>query len=187
MEKIIRTISALAPFLAAYPTWVKALFAAWIIIGAVLFVALVFGKQQSSSVTQARTNNSGSVETLLIVRGVRAYNLQFNEGVKVKVVANVNGNKFVYPSGTQAEWLEIGQNMSPQKFVLPPMKNGYDVKFTMTTLYEGKETEMISQWVESIKNLPFAGQYELHAFHPASRTRSGEVSASVMYEIRDSE
>jgi len=67
--------------------------------------------------------------------------------------------------------------------VLPPMKNSYDISFTMITLHNGQETEMISQWVESVKSLPFNGEYELHAYHPASKTRSGNVSASVIYEI----
>jgi hypothetical protein len=185
MEKIIKTISDLAPFLASYPSWLKVLFSIWIFLGAVLFVGFVLAKQQSPSTDKQQSNNINNTiteENKLIIRGVKAYEFQ-NESVKVKVIATVNGIKYVYPSGTKAEWLEIGKNMSAQSFILPPTKNSYDISFTMVTLHEGKEIEMISQWVESIKNLPFNGEYELHAYHPASKTRSGNVSASILYEI----
>ncbi|OQX01614.1 MAG: hypothetical protein BWK80_59590 [Desulfobacteraceae bacterium IS3] len=105
MEKIIKAISDLIPFLALYPSWLKILFSIWIFLGAVLFVGFVFGKQQSPSVNQQQAgNNTNSTlaENKLIIRGVRAYDLQ-NESIKIKVIALVNGIKYVYPSASTYE------------------------------------------------------------------------------------
>ena len=186
MEKVIKTIETLAPFLAAYPLWVKALFSVLCMLGLILFLSLVLAKPpapKSVVATETAAKKPVPGESWLVIKGVRAYELQHAEGLAVRVIADVNGIEFVYPSGTQAKWLEIGPNMSPQKFRLPSSTTGYEVSFKMVTKYQGQETYMISQWKESIKELPFEGEYNLHDYHPASDTRSGTVSATVIYAL----
>ena len=47
IDKFLNGINTLAPFLAAYPIWIKGMFAIWVIFSAVLLVALILGKPSS--------------------------------------------------------------------------------------------------------------------------------------------
>jgi hypothetical protein len=44
MKKILETITAIAPFLAPYPTWVKVLISIWVILSAVVMLSLILAR-----------------------------------------------------------------------------------------------------------------------------------------------
>lgn len=44
IEKLLRAIGALSPFLAAYPTWVRVVFALWVLLSAVLLLSFLLAR-----------------------------------------------------------------------------------------------------------------------------------------------
>lgn len=82
MKKLLEILTMLIPFIETYPLWIKGLVAFWVILSAVLMIALLFGKpklpveapQQSAmiptigqaaapgSVNQSMTNSPGGIQ-----------------------------------------------------------------------------------------------------------------------------
>jgi len=185
IEKIIKALAGLAPFLAPYPLWVKLLFSVWVIITAVLFSISSFHTKSTFANTRIARWNATFQRRLVHHKRRRKLYIRGRRD-ESQSHGHRDGVDYVYPSLTDAEWMEVSPDMSSQRFRLPPASRGYDVKFKMAGWYAGKEFSMISQWVEHVDNLPFSGRYDLHVLHPESRTRSGEISATVMYEIKES-
>lgn len=71
MKNIIETLTAIAPFLQPYPSWVKVLVVAWVMLSAVLLVALILARppqaeKKPAKIETARDtspDNTFSVET----------------------------------------------------------------------------------------------------------------------------
>jgi len=177
MGNFVETIKSLAPFLASYPAWVRVLFSVWAAATLALLLVLILARTPGQDVAEGATQDS----VFLIIRNVTAYALE--EPVLVRVTAKVNGLAFVYPSGTEAQWIEVGPSMSPQKFALPRSRSGYEVSFTMVAKLRTREVKFISQWKEHVTLLPFTSEYEVHGFDPQSNSRSATVDAVIMYQL----
>lgn len=57
MDKFLRLLSGLIPMLAPCPVWVKLLFSAWVILGAVVFLAVLLVRNPSAEI---RTDSTGN-------------------------------------------------------------------------------------------------------------------------------
>ena len=104
----------------------------------------------------------------------------------IKVYAFVNGIEFFYPSVAGVEWVEVGPQMSGHSFDLPEAEN-YDIRFEIkkrsTDSDNARLAHLVSQKVVRISGPAISERYQLHGFDPASRTRSGSVSAEVVFSI----
>jgi len=186
MDKILQISSTLLPFLAHYPVWVTVLLAVWIVLTVALVAALVLGKTGAGAAKKGKQPQAApkrSTGTFLVLREVQADPKQFAGPAKVRIQAKVNNQKFDYPAGAKAGWLELGAKMAPVKFALQPMGNSYEVGFTITLLYGEGQTQMVNQGVQEVNRLPFSGEYPVQAFHAEAKTRSGKVAANIGYEI----
>lgn len=188
MEKVTRAIEALSPFLASYPTWVRAVFAAWVAATAILMLSLLLARRTNVAPSRTFTPDDSAATAgpppayiWLHIKGVTVYDV--DEDVAVRVTGTINGNIFVYPSGTEAEWIRVGPNMSPQKFKVPYSKNGYSVRYSMLARAKDRTLKFISQWTEPVTTLPFVKPYHLHAFDPESKTRDSKVGATIEYAL----
>ena len=178
MERVIKLINAVAPFLAVYPVWVRGVFCLWIFVSAILLTSLVLAKRTS---TPENTANMESPESspYLVIGPIEKYGDL--PGERYRVIATVNGTEFTYPSGTSAKWLEIGPQMSRQRFKVPRSSNGYDISFRMIAAGD-PEIEFVSQWTEHVDSIPFRGSYSLHELGQGE-TRGPGVGAAIEYVI----
>lgn len=130
----------------------------------------------------AELRKPDTAQAWLVIKGINADSLTEKE-LKVRVTAKVNGVEYVYPSLEGVKWMQVGPEMSPQRFKLSPTAGAYEVSFVMEGIYKNAPFKMLSQWVEQVSKLPFSGKYNLHTFDIRSATRSATVSASIEYEI----
>jgi hypothetical protein len=113
-------------------------------------------------------------------------------GAQVRVVADINGTEYIYPSLEGVEWVEVGPSMSSQVFKLPPVPDQYIVRFgaDVRVPASGSEPEILGK-LTSVKedivnitsNLPYQGHYVLHTFDPVHSTRSANAEAQLIYRI----
>lgn len=134
---MLELIEKLIPFLSQYPKGIKLLFSAWVLLSAVLVLSLIFVPRNPS-----HGSNGQPKDTWLVIKRVRLY-LGDEDDWRVQVIATVNGNKYTYPSSTTAKWVKLGPNMSPQRFSLPPSRNGYQVRFELEGMYRNKPIKML--------------------------------------------
>lgn len=187
IEKITKAISALIPFLAAYPSWVRVLFSVWVLLSAVLLLALVLarlpGAPAASADAPPPADRQPSDEPLwLSIDGVGLFGEL--EGGKVKVTAKVNGLEYHYPSLEGIEWLEVGPTMSAQQFRLPRAREGYDIRFTMVVKKDDETVRMVSQSTDHFSTTPFRGRYRLHRVGEEN-TRMPSVGAEIEYSAKE--
>lgn len=194
VEKLTKLVDTLAPFLAAYPSWVRVTFSLWVLLSAALLLGLLLARKPSPQPEgpkptpvelKQRMDPSGSGETWLVITGVKIYGVASSGDPRVCVTATVNGVRFTYPSGTEAQWVRLGPDMSPQRFLLPPTKEGYNIKFSMEGIYHEQPFKMISQSEKFVRveNIPFEGSYSLHSFELDTGSRSGSTDGSVLYVV----
>ena len=193
MERLINWISALAPFLQPYPWFVKLLFVAWVGLSATLLVALILARPADTPATstQQGTNlNAANKELWMVIDGLQFYAAR--DGAQVRVVANVNGTEFIYPSRGGVEWLEVGPSMSAQVFPLPPARDRYVIRFEADVRVpaangrpeiKGKLTSVKEDIVNVTDGIPFSGRYILHTFDPVHKSRSANANAQLLYRI----
>ena len=113
-------------------------------------------------------------------------------GAQVRVMANVNGTEFIYPSRAGVEWLEIGPAMSAQVFRLPQTRERYIIRFEASVRVpaapgEPETAGTLKSVKEDIVNIaediPFSGRYTLHTFDPVHMARSASAEAELLYRI----
>jgi hypothetical protein len=200
IEKLTRLVDTLVPFLAAYPSWVRVTFSLWVLLSAVLLLGLLLARQPDArrDVPESTGNARNSMESKpmqedastsrdawLIITGVRIFGLDSSGEPRVRVTATVNGVRYTYPSGTEAKWVRLGPDMSNQRFLLPPTKEGYNIRFSMEGVYQEQPFKMISQSEKfvKVKSIPFEGSYSLHSFDLNTGSRSGSADGSVLYVV----
>lgn len=128
---------------------------------------------------------SGSSSTTLNgyqlqIKGVELF--PASDSASVKVNAFVNGTQFTYPSIGGVEWLQVAPSMAGQTFRLPNTGH-YEIRFEMLKKEQGKIAKLLSQETISFTKGSTEDRYGLHGFDPASSTRSGRVSAEIIYSI----
>jgi len=197
MDNLLKWLLAAAPFLAPYPPWVKSVFALWVGLGSVLVVALILARPATTASPSAdqppptKPPISKQNELWMVTDGLEFF--AANEGAQVRVVANVNGTEFTYPSKAGVEWLEVGPSMSPQVFHLPPAADRYIVRFDATVRVPGRaqgkpwitgQLKSVNEHVVNVStDIPFSGRYVLHTFDPVHRARSASAEAQLLYRI----
>src|SRR5262245_21561339 len=105
----MKWIFDLLPFLASYPTWVKALLSGWILLTAVCVVALIVGYQPVPAPAAAQ-------EAWLRIQRVEIEDAHWD---RVRVTAKINNREFEYPSVGNVQWMIIGPDMSQGLFKIP--------------------------------------------------------------------
>src|SRR5688500_16138051 len=104
--------------MAPYPTWVKSMFALWVGLSAMLAVALILARPAADvkgTIRPALPDNVNATklkDLWLVIDGIEFFAAK--DRAQVRVVANVNGTEFTYPSKGGIEWLEVGPAMSAQ-------------------------------------------------------------------------
>ena len=163
MDKLIKGISSVAPFLAPYPPWVKGAFALWILATAFLLIGLVLGRPSSSDTpstlltssdtagtsepakpssdtdTQSVAGRAQQEELWLTIDRVEFFAAK--PGVQIRLTADVNGTQFTYPSRAGVQWLEVGPTMAGQVFRLPPTDRRYVVRFEALVRIPATDTQ----------------------------------------------
>jgi hypothetical protein len=163
MDKLIKAISSVAPFLAPYPPWVKGAFALWILATAFLLIGLVLGRPSSSDTANGLRTSSDTTGTSepagpssdansqpaaqrvqqevlwLIIDRVEFFAAK--PGVQIRLTADVNGTQFIYPSRAGIQWLEVGPSMAAQAFRLPPTDRRYAVRFEALVRIPATDTQ----------------------------------------------
>jgi hypothetical protein len=162
-------------------------FSAWVILTATFIIGLALGKPSAPETgnMNGSTPNPPGRETedqriWLVVEGVDAYEI---ENAVVKVVANVNGTKYVYPTLEGIEWMEVGPSMAPQKFLLPKA-NKYEISFSMKVRQGNRVRDFVSVEKISVKATDaksFSSQYDLHS--KDGGVRAASVSAAVRFKL----
>jgi hypothetical protein len=113
-------------------------------------------------------------------------------GAQVRVVANVNGTEFIYPSVGGVEWLEVGPSMSSQVFHLLPAQERYIVRFEAAIRVPAEAgrpgiTGRLTSVKEAIVNVdsgfPFVDKYILHTFDPVHMSRGASAQAVLNYRL----
>lgn len=132
-----------------------------------------------------KLDSTGKPAALLVVREIDAEAWQFEGPVKAQIQVRVNRREITYPRGGEENWWELGQEIPPLRIAYPLNEDGYEVTFALTIINGDVVTELASQWVETVKRLPFSGQYQVKAFHPGSKTSTGRVTALITYEIAE--
>jgi len=138
-----------------------------------------------------RTNsNNTPMDVWMIIEGLEFFSAR--DGAQVRVLANVNGTEFIYPSLAGVEWLQVGPSMSAQIFRLPPANDRYIIRFEASVQVparhgqpatEGKLTSVKQDVVSITTGIPFTGRYVLHTFDPIHRARSADANAELRYRI----
>lgn len=187
IEKLTKGISALIPFLAAYPPWVKVLFSAWVLLSAALLLALLLARGTMANTATDNDSSAAAPESVskplwFSIDGVDLFGGL--EGGKVKVVANINGLEYRYPSLEGVEWMEVSPTMSSQQFRLPRAEDGYSVRFTMTLKKNGEVVRLVSQRTDHFDTPPFNGRYSVYRVGEEN-TRSASVEAQIEYTARE--
>ena len=126
----------------------------------------------------------------LVIEGMGFYAAR--PGAQVRVMANVNGTEYEYPSVGGIKWLEVGPGMSAQKYRLPPTDNHYVIRFEADVRVPGtdgepdtmgKLTSVAEDIVAVPGDIPFSGQYVLHTLDPVHMARSAGANAVISYRI----
>ncbi len=199
METIKATLgafTAVAPFLAQYPSWVKALFAIWLATTAVLVAALALAPRAAPAVPDLAAQTGPSVapkaelasadvtsRPWLVISAVELFG-PF-EGARIRVDADVNGTQYSYPSLVGAKWAEVGPAMSPQQFALPASTTECRVRFKAVVRQGAKETQLISQRTVVVhvpEDLPHKDTYSLYRLGDEG-SRAANVSAEVTFSV----
>src|SRR6266446_4628145 len=58
IDKVIKTVTDMAPFLSVYPQWVKLLFSGWVLLSASLFLSLIFMRPPATEEKKDSKNSS---------------------------------------------------------------------------------------------------------------------------------
>lgn len=180
------------PFLAPYPTWAKGLFSFWLLLTALCLATLVFARRPetvaASTTALADVGDVDGAPLRLVVKRVELFDADWADA-GIRVTADVNGNRFVYPSLAGVRWLMVGPDMSSQTFKLPP-SDQLNLRFTMEALHSedagrGKEpTRFVSQQTVEVdrKKLPFDGSYRVYQLG-SEQFRSGAISAIIHFAV----
>jgi len=186
------SIEEVVRFAGSYPAWARVTVCLCLAIAA---LTLFLAPRTTSAGPEPKKDADGH---WLVVEGVEVYGAELGWKKVVKVTAEVNGVSYVYPTLPGVEWLEPGPDMSPQRFKLPEVRNGYDVRFSMVARDAGDLTERPQKnknpeglaydfaSVDSVhvSSFPFSGQYTLHAVK--WQARSAAPGASVKFRITSS-
>ena len=163
-------------FISTYPTWAK-----WLVFGNVICIAatLVFAPRIGSGTDQPKLSDRYEL------RIDRVELFPPSSTAVVQVSAIVNGTEFKYPSIGDVQWLKVAPTMAGQTFRLPSADR-FEIRFEMVKREDGanEEAKLLSVETVSFVSGTTEGRYALHGFDPASRTRSGEISAEIIYSIR---
>jgi hypothetical protein len=152
----------------------------------VLLVALVLAKPAADPSPVP----SGQKDAWMVIEGMEFFAVK--EGAQVRVVANVNGTEFSYPSKAGVEWLEIGPSMSAQVFRFPPTPDRYVIRFYVDVrVPQGRGSSWINGQLRSVnenivavpRDIPYSGRYVLHTFDPVHRARRAQAEAELKYRI----
>jgi hypothetical protein len=169
------TIESIIKFLSSYPAWAKLL-----VMGNVVcaIATLIFATRSS----EAGDMEQPSGANVLKIKRVELF--PDSDLAEVQVSAFVNGTEFRYPSLAGVEWLKVASSMAGQSFKLPNAEQ-YELRFEMRKREKpgGPIASLVSQETVALKKAPFASSYALHGFDPASRTRSGTVSAQIVFSF----
>ena len=171
----METIKGIIEFLSSYSAWAKLL-----VVGNVACVVatLIFAPRSS----QGRNKEQFSGANILRVKHVELF--PPSDSAEVQVAVFVNGTEFRYPSLAGVEWLQVAPSMAGQSFKLPKAEQ-YEVRFEMRKREKagGPAASLVSQETVTLKKAPYEGSYALHGFDPASKTRSGTVSAQIAFSF----
>lgn len=168
-------LESIIKFISSYPSWAKALlFGNFICIAA----TLVFAPRVVPETHPTMPSNTYKL------RIDRVELFPPSNSAVVQVLAIVNGTQFRYPSIGGVEWMKVAPTMAGQTFRLPSAER-YELRFEMLKKEDGAsdEAKLLSVETISFANGSTEGRYALHGFDPASRTRSGEISAEIIYSI----
>jgi hypothetical protein len=185
MDKIFKLITDLVPFLAPYPAWVKGLLCFWVFVSAALLGSLLLARP-SEAQKDATKEPPQEGQIYLTIKGVRSYNELRELNSLVRVTAYVNGAPYVYPSISDIKWLVVSPDMAPQRFLLPPAKEGYEVRFEAEGMIDGNPFQARSTKVDAIKSNSFGKdqEYNLYPFDGSTGSRGGTISHRVSYVIQ---
>jgi hypothetical protein len=170
--------SKVLPFLEPYPSWVKAIIAAWIMLSAVTAVALLvaYSPSPTSAESKKDAQKGTAAGVWLKIKRIELY----RDRVPVRVTANINGNTFVYPGVGGIKWVETGPDMSPGIFKLPA-SDQYQITFSMES--DGGPSFVSQRTVIVEKNqIPHSATYAVHTITP-SGARAAPISADITYEL----
>lgn len=175
-------LEQLVRFTNSYPLWSRILVC---IAVAVIVFTLILAPRRSSVQTSgmtADTNKAGLHERWLIVQGVELFGSGASSYEGVRVSAKVNGVTYIYPTFAGIEWLEVGPDMAPQQFKLPPSDRGYDLQFSMTAKQKGAvgKAEYVNVEFTHVDEVPYVGTYRLYL--AKWKGRSAAPSAAVKYK-----
>ena len=183
---MLETIDGVQRFFASYPMWARALASAGFLVGILTLVLAPRSAPPSAIADQGGSRGQGTDTSSsqgqlywLTVDGIELF--PANPQAEVQVQIDVNGTVFQYPSVGGVEWMNVGPAMSPQRFRLPPIGAGYDVRLEMTVREGSLVTRLASQSVESVSVLPFKSTYQLHQV--SGMTRAAGVAATVTYSV----
>ncbi len=173
----METLESIIKFISTYPTWAKGLVFGNLIC---IVATLVFAPR----VVESKTLEANPSNTYQL-RIDRVELFPHSNSAVIQVLAIVNGTKFMYPSIGGVEWLKVAPSMAGQTFRLPS-SDRYDVRFEMQKREDSLDSEAKLLSVETISFTggTTEGRYGLHGFDPASKTRSGEISAEIVYSIQ---
>ena len=175
----METFESIIKFISSYPAWAKAL-----VFGNLICICatLVFAPR---AVPESPSVKSSDTYQLRIDR-VELF--PHSDSAVVQVFAIVNGTKFRYPSVGSVEWLKVAPTMAGQTFRLPSADR-YEIRFEMLKREDGDNggAQLLSVETISFAEGSTEGRYALHGFDPTSRTRSGEISAEIIYSIKSAD
>jgi hypothetical protein len=177
-ERNMESIKTVIEFLSSYPMWAKL-----VLLGNVVCIAgtLVFASRVSSG---PEAVNHGPGQPACSLRIERAELFPDSASAEIQITAFVNGTEFRYPSLAEVDWLKVAPSMAGQTFKLPKAEQ-YEIRFEMHKRENPGDpvARLVSQETVTLKDSPFTGIYGLHGFDPSSRTRSGQVSAQVIFSF----
>ena len=166
------------PFLAPYPFWVK-----WLIIGWILFTGGCVGVLIITN-PQATANTAHEEDFWLKINRVEIFNSTWTSA-GVRVIAEVNGNTFTYPSVGGAQWVMVGPGMSPGLFKLPPSEV-FQITFSMNAKHQAvnDETKFVSQRIVVIRKdqVPKTDSYAVHELG-AEKMRGVGIAAEISFSV----
>ena len=167
-------------FISSYPTWAKGLL---LLNLACIGATLVFAPR---STTVLDGGSSTEIEKTWVLKILGVTLFPDSPSDQVQVSAFVNGTEFLYPSIGGVEWLKVGPAMAGQTFKLPKAEQ-YEVRFEMRkrTGPDPAVARLLSQETVTLARVPRRGSYSLHGFDPVGLTRSGTVSAEVLFSFEE--